>query len=281
MLGERSDQQATGASGRPHSSVRAVVVDRDSGFIQVLEKRLQPMGWDYRIVSSPVTVEALVRMRLNALIVDLSMIGPDCWAYLEQVCSRLPSLAVVVCTSPSSVSQRVRGLRLGVDAWVTKPCHPEELICIVEAALRRHRRQELVILDPPTIVGELTVRSELHQVYVGETSVELTAREFEIVQLLIHADRVLRREEIYERVWGYAMAHGDRSVDVFIGKVRQKLRNVSPRWTYIHTHFGVGYRFAPVAEPRDSAEAAPSMTGHSDKATAPAATVDALHDALR
>ena len=59
---------------------------------------------------------------------------------------------------------------------------------------------------------------------------------------------MLQREEIYQHVWGYAMAHGDRSVDVFIRKVRQKLEGASPRWHYIHTHFGVGYRFDP--EPR-------------------------------
>ena len=63
---------------------------------------------------------------------------------------------------------------------------------------------------------------------------------------------MLRREEIYERVWGYAMAHGDRSVDVFVRKLRQKLRTASPEWSYIHTHFGVGYRFAP--EPEGSVE---------------------------
>jgi len=84
---------------------------------------------------------------------------------------------------------------------------------------------------------------------VAEQSLELTAREFEILQLLSQSDRVLRREEIYERVWGYAMAHGDRSVDVFVRKLRQKLRAISPSWSYIHTHFGVGYRFAP--EPDD------------------------------
>ena len=55
---------------------------------------------------------------------------------------------------------------------------------------------------------------------------------------------MLERETIYQRVWGYAMAHGDRSVDVFIRKVRQKLEGASPRWKYIHTHFGVGYRFS-------------------------------------
>jgi DNA-binding response OmpR family regulator len=80
---------------------------------------------------------------------------------------------------------------------------------------------------------------------VGECSLDLTPREFELLQLLARSDRVLRREEIYERVWGYAMVHGDRSVDVFVRKLRQKLRVGSPGWEYIHTHFGVGYRFDP------------------------------------
>jgi DNA-binding winged helix-turn-helix (wHTH) protein len=66
---------------------------------------------------------------------------------------------------------------------------------------------------------------------------------------------VLEREAIYQRVWGYAMAHGDRSVDVFIRKLRQKLEKLSPSWGYIHTHFGVGYRFDP--EPADGATLAP------------------------
>jgi DNA-binding response OmpR family regulator len=97
-------------------------------------------------------------------------------------------------------------------------------------------------------VGEITIRPDLYQAYAGEVSLELTAREFEILHLLSQSDRVLRREEIYERVWGYAMAHGDRSVDVFVRKLRQKLRTASPGWSYIHTHFGVGYRFAPESE---------------------------------
>ena len=72
--------------------------------------------------------------------------------------------------------------------------------------------------------------------------------------MLVEAEgQVLRREEIYERVWGYAMVHGDRSVDVFVRKLRQKLERVSPGWRYIHTHFGIGYRFA--AEPDAAASA--------------------------
>lgn len=245
-MAERSDQrELLRRDQRLPGRLRLAAIDRDPGFTHVLARRLHALGWDHRALSSPVTPDALVAMRLNALVIDLAVVGTDGWEYLERICNRLPGLAVIVCTGPSSVAQRVRGLRLGVDAWITKPCHPEELICLVEAVLRRHRRSELPALDGPRTIGELTIRPDLHQVYANEVSLELTAREFEILDLLARSERVMAREEIYERVWGYAMAHGDRSVDVFVRKLRQKLRAGSPTWNYIHTHFGVGYRFAP------------------------------------
>jgi DNA-binding response OmpR family regulator len=250
MSRERSDAQsgAQTAPQRTQARLRVAVIDRDAGFLQVLANRLGALGCEHRALSTPATPETLVAMRLNALVVDLAVVGPDSWDYLERVCGRLPGLAVIVCTGPSSVAQRVRGLRLGSDAWMTKPCHPEELICVIEAAVRRHRRHDLPQIEVASSIGEITIRPDLYQAYVGEQSLELTAREFEILQLLAQSDRVLRREEIYERVWGYAMAHGDRSVDVFVRKLRQKLRAISPAWSYIHTHFGVGYRFAPELE---------------------------------
>ena len=237
-----------GATQRAPNRLRLAVLDRDPGFMQVLSKRLDALGSEYRPLVTPMSVDGLVAMRLNALVIDLAILGPTGWGYLEQVCTRLPGLAVIVCTGPSSVAQRVRGLRLGADAWITKPCHPEELICVIEAAVRRHRRAEMPTIESAQSFGEITIRPDLYQAYVNDDSLELTAREFEILQLLSGSDRVLRREEIYERVWGYAMAHGDRSVDVFVRKLRQKLRAGSPTWNYIHTHFGVGYRFAPECE---------------------------------
>jgi DNA-binding response OmpR family regulator len=233
-----------GSAQRSGSRLRLAVLDRDPGFLQVLTNRLTALGAEYRVLTAA-TPDALVAMRLNALVVDLAVLGPGGWDYLERVCARLPGMAVIVCTGSSSVAQRVRGLRLGADAWITKPCHAEELICVVEAAVRRHRRAEMPALEAAARFGEIVLRPDLYQAYAGELSLELTAREFEILHLLTGSDRVLRREEIYERVWGYAMAHGDRSVDVFVRKLRQKLRAASPDWNYIHTHFGVGYRFAP------------------------------------
>jgi DNA-binding response OmpR family regulator len=255
-----STANAQGTPQRATSRLRLAVIDRDPGFLQVLANRLDSLGWEHRALSTAVTAEAIVSMRLNALVLDISVLGPGGWEYLERVCGRLPGLAIVICTGPSSVGQRVRGLRLGADAWMTKPCHAEELICVVEAAIRRHRRNEMPELEGALIVGEITIRPDLYQAYAGGVSLELTAREFEILHLLAQSDRVLRREEIYERVWGYAMAHGDRSVDVFVRKLRQKLRQASPRCSYIHTHFGVGYRFAPEDDGGAETSAAPPGT---------------------
>ena len=233
-------------------AVRLAIIDSDSGFLQVLIKRLGAAGWQHRVLASPVPLDALVAMRLNALVLDLSVLGPQAWTYLEKLCARLPNLGVVVCTGQSSVAQRVRGLRLGADDWVTKPCHPEELIARVEAVVRRRKRAESRVAAAPVAVGEIEIRSDQFQAFARGESIDLTRREFELIQLLAEAEgQVLQREEIYERVWGYAMVHGDRSVDVFVRKLRQKLERASPEWRYIHTHFGIGYRFAP--QPVDGA----------------------------
>jgi DNA-binding response OmpR family regulator len=226
--------------------LRLAVIDGDSGFLQVLTKRLDRLGWEHRVLASPVPIETLVAMRLGALVIDLATLGPQGWGYLERVCASLPGLGVLVCTGRSTVAQRVRGLRLGADDWVTKPCHPEELIARIEAVSRRRRRAEAPQALAPVVAGEVEVRADQYQAFVHGRSVDLTRREFELIQLLADAEgRVLEREEIYQRVWGYAMARGDRSVDVFVRKLRQKLERASPGWRYIHTHFGVGYRFAP------------------------------------
>src|SRR5438128_7939459 len=239
------DEAAPSSSGGTSSALGVAVLDRDSGFIQVLSKRLERVGWEHRVLASPVPAEAVVSMRLSALIVDLAVLGPQAWEWLERLCGTLPELGIVVCTGPSTVAQRVRGLRLGADDWITKPCHPEEVIARVQSVVRRRRRALMRTESKPMRTGEVEIRSDRFQAFVDGASLDLTRREFELIELLAGAEgRVLEREEIYSRLWGYTMVRGDRSVDVFVRKLRQKLEKASPRWRYIHTHFGIGYRFA-------------------------------------
>src|SRR3954454_23135932 len=237
--------------------LRIAVLDRDTGFLQVLSKRLDRLGWEYRVVGGAVPVQTMVSMRLSAVVVDLAGLGAQGWEWLERVCAELPGLGVVVCTGQSTVAQSVRGLRIGADDWVTKPCHPQEVIARVDAVVRRRTRSTGLADESPVVAGELEIRGDQFQAFVGGQSIDLTRREFELLHLLAKArGRVLERDEVYQHVWGYAMVHGDRSVDVFVRKVRQKIERFSPDWRYIHTHFGIGYRFEPEAPEEESAEPA-------------------------
>ncbi len=253
----RAEQGGPADARSPSSTappLRVAVLDRDSGFIQVLSKRLDRLSWEHRVLASPVPPEAIGAMRLSALVVDLAVLGPQAWEWLERLCGALPDLGIVVCTGPSTVAQRVRGLRLGADDWITKPCHPEEVIARIQSVVRRRRRPAGRAEVKSFTAGQVEIRSDRFQAFVSGHSLDLTRREFELIELLAAADgRVLEREEIYSRLWGYAMVRGDRSVDVFVRKLRQKLEKASPEWRYIHTHFGIGYRFA--AEPADGSPA--------------------------
>lgn len=229
-----------------HETVRLAVIDDDSGFLRVLRRRFDAAGWEYRVQPAGIPPDELVAMKLNALLIDPALLGPPGWEFLERVCGMLPDLGVIVCTQGSTVAQRVHGLRLGADDWIAKPAHPEEVTARIEAVVRRRRRGRPRADVGPLVAGEIEVRPDQYQAFVSGQSLSLTRREYELLAVLAEASgRVIEREDIYQRVWGYAMAHGDRSVDVFIRKLRAKLERLSPGWRYIHTHFGVGYRFEP------------------------------------
>jgi DNA-binding response OmpR family regulator len=239
------------ASPRQATGVRLVLIDDDSGLETVLARRFDAAGWDATSLPYAAAPEELAALRLHVALVNPALTG---LRYLETLAERLPGLALVAISPPVTVSERVRGLRGGADDWVTKPAHPEELMARVEAVLRRRRTGELPRDDELIVAGQLEIRPDRFDVYGNGRPAALSRKEFELVRMLAAADgRVLEREDIYQRVWGYTMARGDRSVDVFVRKLRNKLEVVSPGWTYVHTHFGVGYRFA--AEGPDGASA--------------------------
>jgi DNA-binding response OmpR family regulator len=224
-----------------------LVVDDDDGIREMLLSTLTFAGFR---VSAAASAESALQMigdqYPDAVVLDVMMPGLDGFDFVQLLRHRGDSLPVLFLTARDAVDDRVRGLRLGADDWLSKPCHPEELIARVEAVVRRRRRSDARTERGPVAAGELEIRSDRFQAFVDGRSVDLTRREFELIELLAGSEgRVLEREEIYQRVWGYAMARGDRSVDVFVRKLRQKLEKASPGWRYIHTHFGVGYRFSP------------------------------------
>jgi DNA-binding response OmpR family regulator len=121
------------------------------------------------------------------------------------------------------------------------------------------------------LLGNLEIRPDEVQALADGRRVGLTVREFQVLLALArHDDRVVRRADIYGQVWGGEMKHRDRSVDVFVRKVRDKLARAAPDWSYIHTHFGVGYRFAAIqlGDTQPAALAAPATAGSPEPAQA-------------
>lgn len=223
------------------SGLRLALLEHDSAMQRVLSRRLDDAGWEYRWLPQPPSARALVMMRLHALVLDLDLLDASRWAYLEEVAGVLPELPIVVCTRPWPVPARVRALRAGAQDWISKPCHPDELLARVQAAVRSRRGHPA---PQPLNVGELMIDPRRRVATATGQDLELTPREFALLQLLAEAEgEVLERSFIYRRVWGYEMAHGDRSVDVYVRKLRQKLERAG-HGRYVHTHFGVGYRLA-------------------------------------
>jgi DNA-binding response OmpR family regulator len=222
--------------------VRIALVDDDSGLVTMLERRFEALRWDYEVLSYPPGPDQLAAMRLHAMVLNPELSGLE---YIERVSGAVPSLAMLAICRPTPVADRVRALRTGADDWITKPCHPEELVARIQAVMRRRRIGDVLLEDTPTTAGELTIRPDQFDAYAADEPAGLSRKEYELLRQLASAEgRVLEREVIYQRVWGYAMVRGDRSVDVFVRKLRNKLERISPEWRYVHTHFGVGYRFA-------------------------------------
>src|ERR687891_44880 len=145
------------------SDLRLAILDTDWGFVRVLEKRASDLGCQHRRLEAPPRIEEFVAMRVHALVVDLSLLGPGAWEFLERLATALPGMGIVVCTGRTTVAQRVRGLRAGSDDWVTKPCHPEEVLARVEAVARRRKRATARLDTGPLVAGDLEIRADQFQ----------------------------------------------------------------------------------------------------------------------
>ncbi len=156
-----------------------------------------------------------------------------------EVCRRLRAdgdwVPVLFCTARDEEIDRVLGLELGADDYITKPFSPREVVARVKAAVRR---SQVPTATSRLVLGQVEVDRDAHKVRVDGTEVELTATEYDLlVHLMRSPGRVLSREQLLSEVWGYAAVVGTRTVDVHVAQVRAKLGDASP----IRTVRGVGY----------------------------------------
>jgi two-component system alkaline phosphatase synthesis response regulator PhoP len=182
-------------------------------------------------------------LKPDLVILDLMLPGIDGM----EVTARLrqeSDVYILILTARTEETDRVAGLRLGADDYLTKPFSPRELVARVQAILRRRRSSEPAA---NTLRFEhLSIDPDRHEVWTSEQAIEMTTTEFKVLlELARHAGRVLTREQLIDLVWGMDFYGTDRVVDVYVGQVRRKLEQATGE-NVIQSVRGVGYKFVDV-----------------------------------
>ena len=213
-----------------------LVVEDEAAIADVLRLYLSRDGFRVAVeTTGPAALEAARRLRPAAIVLDVGLPGMDG----TEVCRRLRAdgdwTPILFCTARDDEIDRILGLEMGGDDYITKPFSPREVVARVRVALRHS--QPAVAADMLTM-GEVALDRSSRRVTVSGAPVDLTATEFDLLEyLMAHPSRVFSREQLLSEVWGYAAMVGTRTVDVHVAQVRAKLAEASP----IRTVRGVGY----------------------------------------
>jgi len=236
---------------------RVLVVEDDPVIAEGMARHLGGAGFDVVCVErGDVGLKRLRFEGFEVCVLDLMLPGVDGWRLIEEVREEGIGLPIVVVSARGTEHDRVHALELGADDFLVKPFSMKELVARVRAAARRGDRVVEPARGEALRVGELVVDPANVQAFVGGESCDLTPTEFRLLYALaLDAGRVVSRDELLQRVWGRRMSPRDRTVDVFVRKLREKVDGRSEGWVYLHTRYGVGYKLDPV--PTAASDAAP------------------------
>ena len=214
-----------------------LVVEDERTIADLLKLYLSREGFSVQVASDgEAALTATRRLRPVAIVMDVGLPKMDGTAVCRQLRAEGDWTPILFCTARDDEIDRVLGLEMGADDYITKPFSPREVVARVKVALRHSggRLEQGQKLQ----VGQVTLDPAARRVFLGEQEVTLTTTEFDLLQhLMERPDRVFSREELLSQVWGYAAVVSTRTVDVHVAQVRAKLGDASP----IRTVRGVGY----------------------------------------
>jgi two-component system alkaline phosphatase synthesis response regulator PhoP len=223
-----------------------LVVEDEASIASFISLYLKNAGYRVKAVSTGGDALAQVEVEQPALIV-LDLMLPDMDGI--DVCRRIrqrKDIPILMLTARDEDVDKIIGLEVGADDYLTKPFNPRELVARVKSILRRTAPERKRPESREIKHGELVVNSGSREVHVGDEEIQLAPKEFDLLwELLDHRGLVLTRDQLLERVWGYTFAGDTRTVDVHVRQLRRKLGDASP----IVTVWGVGYKVSPAREP--------------------------------
>lgn len=239
-----SEQVASRLQRADGSAVRVLVVDDESTLSDLLSMALRYEGWDVRTAADGLSAVRSARdFRPDAVVLDIMLPNLDGLEVLRRMRADAPDVPVLFLTAKDAVEDRVAGLTAGGDDYVTKPFSLEELVARLRGLLRRSG-MTAARQGSELAVGDLVLDEDSHEVRRGDTEIDLTATEFELLRFLMrNPRRVLSKAQILDRVWHYDFGGQSNVVELYISYLRKKI-DVG-RVPMIHTVRGAGYVLKP------------------------------------
>ncbi len=227
------------------SKIQILVVDDEPRYLKLVSYNLKAAGYEVITATTGEEAMSLVAGKSPDLIIlDIRLPGIDGY----EVCTRIrefSSVPIIMLTAKGEEREKVQGLRLGADDYVTKPFGAEELMARVETVLRRGRMAEVTAPSVLTI-GELAIDFVQRKVEMKGQELSLSPTEYRLLKCLaVNADRIIIREELQEKVWGPEYREHYEGLRVYIRRLRQKIEKDPNHPAYILTKPGVGYMLAP------------------------------------
>jgi DNA-binding response OmpR family regulator len=227
-------------------SAKILVVDDEPSIVKSIQYSLEKEGYQVATAADGhAAVEVARREKPNLVILDVMLPNQDGYEVCRQIRAEMP-IPIIMLTAKGEEIDKVVGLEIGADEYVTKPFSLRELLARVKALLRLVARyQEVKQAQPDRIeIGDLVIDLTRHEVTLGQKVLNLTLKEYELLKLMaMNANKVLSREFLIEQVWGYDFTGEGRTVDVHIHWLREKIEKDPNNPMRIQTVRGVGYRF--------------------------------------
>jgi DNA-binding response OmpR family regulator len=234
---------------------KVLIVEDDEVIATGVSRHLESAGYTPVVVADG--ARALARLRFeqpDVCVLDLMLPGLDGWAFIEAARGEGIGVPIIVISARGTEHDRVHALEIGADDYLVKPFSMKELVARVQAAVRRGGRVGEVQRGDVIELEELRIDPREVQAYVDGESAELTPTEFKLLYTLaLEPGRVSTRDELLQKIWGRRELHRDRTVDVFVGRLRDKIDKRAKRHAFIHTRYGVGYKLEPVPKDRSAA----------------------------
>jgi two-component system alkaline phosphatase synthesis response regulator PhoP len=229
---------------------KVLIIEDDDVIARGMARHLETAGFDAVGVANGETGLARLRYeRPDVCVLDLMLPGRDGWDVIQSARAEGIPTPIVVVSARGTEHDRVHALEIGADDYLVKPFSMNELVARVRAASRRSLRRNDSARGEPIEIEELRIDPREVQAFVDGESAELTPTEFRLLyQLALERGRVVTRDELLQKIWGRREAHRDRTVDVFVRRLREKIDRPAPRHTFIQTRYGVGYRLEPVTK---------------------------------